>query len=165
MIEAITTDYIRVNGDYINKEKLLDPNIMINEVLMLMIFEIVRVNLALKNKEDLPKEVFERVLVKTINQIQPSWLKTEYKDLFGKAYFELGLINENRLKEPGDIDPEHVYIFYENAALNLDIIHTDLHDKCIQFFKKYRRLKRIIERMEGSMENDNPLLIKYKNSF
>lgn len=165
VIEAITTDYIRVNGDYINKEKLLDPNIMINEVLMLMIFEIVRVNLALKNKEDLPKEVFERVLVKTINQIQPSWLKTEYKDLFGKAYFELGLINENRLKEPGDIDPEHVYIFYENAALNLDIKHTELHDKCIQFFKKYRRLKRIIDRMEGSMEKGDPLLIKYKKSF
>ncbi|GAB2989906.1 hypothetical protein GCM10027284_03070 [Cyclobacterium sediminis] len=165
VIEAITTDYIRVNGDYINKEKLLDPNIMINEVLMLMIFEIVRVNLALKNKEDLPKEVFERVLVKTINQIQPSWLKTKYKDLFGKAYFELGVINENRLKEPGDIDPEHVYIFYENAALNLDIKHTELHDNCIQFFKKYRRLKRIIERMEGSMENGNPLLIKYKKSF
>ena len=165
VIEAITTDYIRINGDYINKEKLLDPKIMINEVLMLMIFEIVRVNLALKHKNELPKEVFERVLVKTINQIQPSWLKTKYKDLFGRAYFELGVINENRLKEPGDIDPEQVYVYYENAALNLGISHKDHHYACIRFFRNYKRMQRIIDRLREALGEEDDILKLYISLF
>ncbi|WP_339902808.1 tetratricopeptide repeat protein [uncultured Cyclobacterium sp.] len=164
-IESVSTDNIGLGGDYIDKEKLLDPSILVKEVLKLMLFEIVRVNLALKFKERLSDDVFKRVLLKTINEIQPSWLKTKYRDLFGRAYFELGLIKEKKLNESSFIDPEDVYCYYENAALNMSIEDAVYHDVCIRFFKKYKRMNRIIQRLNEHSDLDDLVLEKYVENF
>ncbi|MBR9774886.1 MAG: hypothetical protein GYB55_07700, partial [Cytophagales bacterium] len=105
-------------------------------------------------------EEYEKFLTKIFNKIQIFWLKSEYAEVFGCIYFEMGMVKENKLSKNPNIGPEDVYKLYKTAILHSN--NKYIHTTCREFYIKYEQFDKIRTKILGDNKHSDEILAIYK---
>lgn len=142
------------------ENRIINENLDENKPGRIIFFEYIAAVILLGYKNLFSPEEYEKFLAKIFNKIQLFWFKSEYAEVFGSIYFEMGMVKENKLTKKFNIGPEDVYKLYKTATLHSNNIH--IHKTCIEFYIKYEQFDKIRTKILSDNKHSDEVLVLYK---
>ncbi|MDO6437174.1 hypothetical protein Q4534_07150 [Cyclobacterium sp. 1_MG-2023] len=142
------------------ENRIINENLDENKPGRIIFFEYIAAVILLGYKNLFSPEEYEKFLTKIFNKIQLFWFKSEYAEVFGSIYFEMGMVKEKKLTKKFNIGPEDVYKLYKTATLHSNNIH--IHKTCIEFYIKYEQFDKIRTKILSDNKHSDEVLALYK---